>query len=118
MKNKLMKKEDSIIRVLDEKENRVLVIDCIKKTMPYWCDISFLDGYEICLEDVLTRTEESLSAAEKRIMHERYTLIAGILPFVSDEKSRSMIISKVAEQYKVSKQTIRKYTQMICLFQM
>lgn len=113
MKKKLMKKGNCIIRVLDEKDSRVFVIDCVKKIMPVWYDTSFLADYEICLEDVLTRTEKSLSAAEKRIMHERYTLIAGILPFVSDEKSRSMMISKISEQYKVSKQTIRKY---LCLY--
>jgi len=108
MKNKLMKNGDSIIRVLDEKASGVFVIDCIKTTMPYWCEASSVSDYDICSEDELgfiARSEE-LSAAEKRIMHERYTLIAGILPFVSDEKSRSMMISKVAEQYKVSKQRI------------
>lgn len=110
-----MKKEDSIIRILDAKENKALIIECMKKTMPVWCDMSFLDDYEICFEDELefvTRTD-ALSAAEKRIMHERYTLIAGILPFVSEEKSRSMMISKISEHYKVSKQTIRKY---LCLY--
>lgn len=107
-----MKKGNCIIRVLDEKDSMVFVIDCIKKTMPYWCNLSLLSDFEICYEKFETSTEE-LSAAEKRIMHERYTLIAGILPFVSDEKMRSMMISKVEEQYKVSKQTIRKY---LCLY--
>ena len=72
--------------------------------MPYWCDLSSLSDYEICCEEFETFTEV-LSAAQKRFMHERYTLIAGILPFASDEKLRSVMISKVAEQYKVSKQT-------------
>jgi len=53
MKNKLMKKGDCIIRVLDEKENKVFIIDCIKKTMPCWCDKSFISDYEICSEDEL-----------------------------------------------------------------
>jgi len=108
MKNKLLKKEDKIIRVLEEKEDKVLIIDCIKKNMPYWCEASSVSDYDICTEDELgfiARSEE-LSAAEKRIMHERYTLIAGILPFISDEKNRCVMISKVAEQYKVSKQRI------------
>ena len=116
MKNKLMKKDDRIIRILDIKENRVLIIDCIKKTMPVWCDESFISDYEICSEDELNftiRDVESLSAAEKRIMHERYTLIAGILPFVSDEHLRGLTISKVSEQMQVSKQTVRKY---LCLY--
>lgn len=116
MTNKLMKKEDSIIRILEEKDSRVFVIDCVKKTMPYWCDLSSLSDYEICCEEFEASTEE-LSAAQKRIMHERYTLIAGILPFASDEKLRSVMISKIAEQYKVSKQTIRKYLCMYLAYQ-
>ena len=111
-----MKKGENIIRILEVKDKCVLIIDCIKKTMPKWYDMSFLDGYEYCLEDELgldIRTEETLPAAEKRIMHERYTLIAGILPFVSDEKMRSLMISKVSEQKQVSKQTVRKY---LCLY--
>ena len=112
MKNKLMKKEGNVIRILEEKDDKVFIIDCIKKTMPYWCNLAELSDFEICYEKFEVRREE-LSAAEKRIMHERYTLIAGILPFVLDEKMRSMIISKISEQYSVSKQTIRKY---LCLY--
>ena len=112
MKNKLMKKEGNVIRILEEKDDKVFIIDCIKKTMPYWCDLSSLSDFEICYEEFEVRRED-LSAAEKRIMHERYTLIAGILPFVSDEKMRSHMISKVSEQMQVSKQTIRKY---LCLY--
>ena len=51
MKNKLLKKDCSIIRILDEREDKVLIIDCIKKTMPYWCEISLLDDYEGCFEE-------------------------------------------------------------------
>ena len=111
MKNSLMKKESSIIRVLDTKDNKVLIIDCIKKTMPKWYDISFLCDYEKYSE--FDNREEDLDLNSKRIMHERFTMIAGILPFVSDEKSRNEMISKVSEQKNVSKQTIRKY---LCLY--
>ena len=75
MKNELMKKEDSIIRVLEEKDDKVFIIDCIKKTMPYWCDATGLSDFEICYEKFEV-SREDLSVAEKRIMHERYTLIA------------------------------------------
>ena len=116
MKNKLMKKENNIIRILDIKEDKVLVIDYIKKTMPVWIDKTVLNDYELCSEeglDYTVREIDSLSAAEKRIMHERYTLIAGIIPFVSDERMRNYMISKISEQMQVSKQTVRKY---LCLY--
>ena len=77
MKNKLMKKEGNVIRILEEKDDKVFIIDCIKKTMPYWCNLAELSDFKICYEEFEV-SREDLSAAEKRIMHERYTLIAGI----------------------------------------
>jgi len=110
MKNSLMKKNDIIIRILEEKEDKVFVIDCIKLTMPDWYEKSAFDGFEKCAEEVISEPKDLNS---KRIMHERFTLIAGILPFVSDKKMRNEMISKIAEQSNISKQTIRKY---LCLY--
>ena len=111
MKNSLMKKDDSIIRILDIKDDKVFVIDCIKRTMPKWYDISSISGYEKCSEFDISK--EDLDSNSKRIMHERFTLIAGILPFVSDEDSRNDMICKISEHKNISKQTIRKY---LCLY--
>lgn len=35
----LLRSGDSIIRVLDIRDERILVIDCIKHTMPVWVDV-------------------------------------------------------------------------------
>ena len=74
MKNSLMKKDDSIIRILDIKDDKIFVIDCIKKTMPKWYDISFISGYEKCSEFDINK--EDLDLNLKRIMHERFTFFA------------------------------------------
>ena len=42
----------------------------------------------------------------KHIMHERYSLIAGILPFITDKKARNEMIGKISEQTNISKQTL------------
>lgn len=110
-----MKKEDSIIRILDVKDDKVFVIDCIKKTMPKWYDKSFISSYEKCWEFDISK--EDLDSNSKRIMHERFTLIAGILPFVSDDKSRNEIIRKISEQKNISKQTLRKYLCIYLVYQ-
>ena len=34
-----------VLRILAVEEDRVLVIDCVKKTMPVWIDISGLTGF-------------------------------------------------------------------------
>ena len=41
-----MKKENNIIRILDIGEDKVLVIDCLKKTMPVWIDKTVLNAFK------------------------------------------------------------------------
>lgn len=113
---KLMKSNDRIIRILQEKEEKLLAIDCIKRTMPKWIDKSELQGYAECEEIELYEVtgvpmNRELSGDEQMVARERFTLIASVLPVIGDEKKRSERIGQMAEN--VSKQTIRKY---LCLY--
>ena len=112
----LLKNDNQIIRVLMQRENHSLVIDCIKRTMPQWVLSANLSGYEGCPDtELYERTgmplDRQLSEEEKRIAQERYTRIAGVLPFIGDEAKRSEVIQALSSQQ--SKQTIRKY---LCLY--
>ena len=51
-KNSLMKRDDSILRVLECHDDEVLVIDCKKLTMPTWKGIEALDGYIRCEDEL------------------------------------------------------------------
>lgn len=44
-KNSLWKRDDSILRLLDERESEVLVIDCVHPTMPRWIKSGKIQGY-------------------------------------------------------------------------
>lgn len=119
-KNDLLKSNDTIIRVLSVKEDAVLVIDCIKRTMPKWFTTAALKGYEDCSEaelcektDMILFDAEVLDAESKRFVYEHYTLIAGILPFVGDKKLRNQLIRTVSEEKNISKRTIGNY---LCLY--
>lgn len=35
----LLRSGDNIIRILDIQDNRILMIDCVKHTMPVWMEI-------------------------------------------------------------------------------
>ena len=120
-KHDLLQSGDSIIRVLDVRDDRILVIDCLKQTMPVWVESELLESYVGCTGgelfgvssvDVIGDTD-ALDADQRKIMHERYTMIAPILPFISDDKMRSKLICSIAEEHQVSKQTIRNY---LCLY--
>ena len=50
----LLRSGDSIIRVLEVQGDRVLVIDCIKRTMPVWVEVAALETYSECTSDELS----------------------------------------------------------------
>ena len=112
----LLKNENQIIRVLKSHGDKALVIDCIKRTMPKWVDGDSLSNYDDCREDeMFERTDypfgRELTPKEERIAQERFTMIAGVLPYIGNEQKRSQMIDFLAEHQ--SKQTIRKY---LCLY--
>lgn len=115
-RNDLYRKDDSVLRVIHVQENQVMVIDCVKCTMPFWMNLADMCSYveyaeEKYYSDVnFTVVDDAcIYTKDKAIMHERYAMVTAILPFVTDEKMRSIAIAKVAEQYEVSKQSVRSY---------
>ncbi len=116
----LLRSGDSIIRVLEVQGDRVLVIDCIKRTMPVWVNTAELQSYSECTTGEMSEVTgvvpvgvDDLDADQRKIMYERYTMIAPILAFVADDRMRSRLICSVAEEHKVSKQTVRSH---LCLY--
>ncbi len=108
----LLKNDNQIIRVLQTQDDQFLIIDCIKRTMPCWVDKSDLSNFVECsINELYEQTnmilDRKLTAEEQRIAQERFTMVAGALPFIGNEQKRSQMIDLLAEQ--CSKQTIRKY---------
>lgn len=115
-KNQLIKWDGVIYRILAVEGDAALMIDCLKKTMPKWYKLEEVPGYEICADDELLSAtgkeiekEEDLTPKQRCAAHKRFTVIAGILPFLEDENMRSIIIKEVAEQKRISVQTVRHY---------
>ena len=116
----LLRSGDSIIRVLELQGDRVLIIDCIKRTMPVWIGLDALESCSECTNDELSEVTgvvivsvNDLDADQRKTMYERYTMIAPILAFVADDRMRSRLICSVAEDHRVSTQTVRSY---LCLY--
>ena len=116
----LLRSGDSIIRVLEVQGDRVLVIDCTKRTMPVWVETAALESYSECTSSELSEVTgvlivgvDDLDTGQRKTMYERYTMIAPILAFVADDRMRSRIICSVAEEHGVSKATVRSY---LCLY--
>lgn len=119
-KNELYFKDDSIVRVLALKEDYVLIIDCVRRKMPHWENISFFVGWQQCAQENLYRFTnivipeiDSLLPESRKKAYERYTMIAPILQLLPNEQKRCEIISAIAINENISKQTLRKY---LCLY--
>lgn len=106
-----------LFRVLAIEKEKVLVIDCIKKTMPVWVEIEKQDDF---VEEQEAQGDNHSEAANfdiledygpdvRKIIYQRYNIISAILPFVADEAMRSEMIAKMAEEHGISKQSVRKY---------
>ena len=120
MRNKLIRHEDSIYRILDTKDNLICVIDCIKCTMPKWvCEAEFENSFECTEQELLDVTNitlpdiETLDIPIQKQINERFSIIAEILPFVSEYKMRTEKINIASAAHNLSKQTVRNY---LCLY--
>lgn len=118
--NQLLQHDNQLVRVLDSTTDKVFIIDCIKRTMPVWTDTESLKDYVSCSEDTLQEITDTflidldtLDAESRKTAYERYTMIAPLLPFVSDQKKRKELINSIASMKSISKQTIRYY---LCLY--
>ena len=116
----LLRSGDNIIRILEIQGNRVLIIDCVKRTMPVWVEVAALEPYSECSIGELSEVTgfmfsdaDTLDSEQRKVMYERYTMIAPILTFIADDKMRSQLIGTVATEYGVSKATVRNY---LCLY--
>ena len=75
-KNDVLRYGESIVRVLDIRENRVLIVSYPQKPVPLWINQEELIEYQTCKEEEIPSFPpdfEELSPDQRRIAHERYT---------------------------------------------
>lgn len=120
MLNKLIKHNKNVFRILDIKDEFVFAINCMRQTMPRWIHKSEFAEYTLCSEkEFLDMSEikiedfENLNIVQQKQINERFSIIADILPYISDNKLRTGMIKETASANGISTQTVRKY---LCLY--
>lgn len=115
-KNQLIKAEGTIYRILAVEENDILLIDCIRGTMPKWYEAEQIKDYEDCTEEemlgavgISLADEQELGSKARSAAHERFTVIAGILPFIGDDRIRTEAVKRVSKEKGICVQTVRNY---------
>lgn len=128
--NDLFSKGNSIYRVLSMAEDdRMQLIDCIKRNMPYWESNDFLaDAEQISEEELRVRANvnltsyDNLSQQQKKTIHSKYGSISFVVPFIGNDYERNQAIALCVERFHLSKNTIKSRLcdylafQDICIF--
>ena len=122
--NSIIRLGDKIYRILCIKNNEVLVVDCINKTMPFYVDNNeLIDSVEINEEELLLKTNtilenyDSLNPNQKKIVNDKYGSISPIIPIVSNNKLKVAMIKECSTIYKVDEKTIRRRLIDYLIFQ-
>ena len=103
----LLRNGEAIIRVVALEDNSLLIMDCIKRTMPTWVTPEQLEGYSECTAEKLCQATgrslpriDSLDSDQRKVMYERYTMIT-ILPEMRKKnfkgRCEKRVIPKCAE---------------------
>lgn len=123
-RNEIYTHDDQIYRILIVKEDNCFVIDCKNNSMPVWKPVTtFWDASTMTDEDLYTLLDfkpvedDMVSPERKKIMHERYTMIAPVLSFIGDENTRSHVINIIAAENNISKQSIRSFLKKYLVIQ-
>lgn len=98
-----IKEKDNVqvFRVLAVEEEKVLVIDCIKKTMPVWMEIEKLDDFVEEKESNRSELEdidllEEYSPDMKKIIYQRYNIISAIRELLECLQDEDKIVLKLS----------------------
>ncbi len=115
-KNEMYRSEGTIYRILDIQQEDALVIDCKRMTMPKWVKIEEIPESGVCPENeifpelgISTISEERLTAEQSKVAHERFTIIADILPHIGNKPMRNHLVAQAAENNNVSRRTVTNY---------
>lgn len=108
-KNELIRVNNRDFRILHVEDERCLVIDCQKKTMPYWMKKEEMESAEPPQSPQYCPECRELNPKEIKVARERFTMIADILPVVANVAMRAEAINRAVSDYGVSQQTVRKY---------
>ena len=117
-RNDILKVGDDVFRVLEVENDNVCFIDCHKRTMPKTESQSFFDNAEL-LDSFHADYPawEDLSPSDRKVAQERYTMIAGAVAVVNDQRQRNMMIDIAAARFEMSKQSIRSFLCTYLAFQ-
>lgn len=114
--NDIIKCRDTIYRIIDITGDKIFVVDCTKKSVPKWIDLEELSSFCHDKIDELPDVND-IAPLSRKIAYERFSIVASILPFIRNKSQRNQIISQIAIEKSISKQTIKNYLWLYLVHQ-
>ena len=107
--NSLIENNGTMFRILDVNDTKAFVINCNKPSMPKWVDLDYISSFSVCSECFSLPDIYDMELSMRKCAYARFTMISNILPFVTDKERRCSVISQIATDNGVSRQTICNY---------
>ena len=112
--NDILRKGETYLRVLTIQDDSCLCINCNTECMPAWMPASLLETYT---PDNAPMIDMNITAKQKQVARERFTLIAPVLAFLTDDKERNRVMDRISQEHSISKQTLRRYLCRYLVYQ-
>ena len=88
--NDIIQSGSAMYRIIDIADTKAFVVDCKKKSMPKWLDMSSLQGYTFCSLDTGELQDiNEMGMQSRKTAYERFSVVSNILPFITDKNKRS-----------------------------
>lgn len=114
--NDVVSIDDVKFRILKIKGDKVLVVNCECNVVPKWINISETQECNV-VSDFKLPSIDDLEPHQRKVAYERYGLIAPVIPFISDNRERNYVISRISQEQGISKQTIKYYLWLYLVYQ-
>jgi len=123
--NSILKNENGeFFRVLKIKDEKVVLINVSKLTLPFWGETANYQALKIVIEEemliamgMVIPEEEELSEKDKTIMWSRYKIIAPLMDCYEDKRIRNRTIDEIAKNENVNRRTIERYLILYLAYQ-
>ena len=112
--NDVLRKDDTVLRVLEVRNEQCLCVACGAACMPVWMPTDVLEAY---VPENAPKLDISMTVRQKQTAHARYTMIAPLLAFLTDDRERNRLMDCIATEHGVSKQTLRRYLCRYLVYQ-
>ena len=112
--NDIFRRNGDILRVLEIRDGRCLCINCNAACMPVWILMDEIKEYVYDAEPVI---DTNMNVWQKQVAHERFTMIAPLLAYLTDNRERTRLMNRISVEQDISKQTLRRYLCRYLVYQ-